>query len=158
MPCQGCSGGDRSSAKDEPYLRRLFDAFWPQNAPFPPLAPYLAAAVTREQAYAWAESMGGSTFLDVADPSTWMSFIGSCMGGDGEFSVRRKKSKKKRPDPPDPPETDFPEEGCGPYDCTLPGNRKGVMTCCIFRDSDGRMVRSCSGCNETAIAETFEGV
>ena len=104
MACEGCN-----SAPQETALDRVFDGSWPKGAPFPPMAPYLAAAVSRQQALDWAEAVGapGKAAVVAGDSGAILDFVGKAMMDPGEtYAAERKKRKPKKDDTSGSPSSD----------------------------------------------------
>jgi hypothetical protein len=94
------------------------------------MVPWLAASVTRAEAFAWAldldildrnEALSGS-------PSDVLHFIGLAMGGDGGYARKRKKEKRKKPELP-------PVETCWWED----DGQGGWRWCCISDMGGGKV-------------------
>lgn len=100
----GCDGRDAGQASESAALRSFFERFWPKGMPFPPLAPYLGAARTRVEAWAWLVSLAPHhEGLATGDLSEVFDFIGRSLSGDGVYGQERKR--KKCCTPREPPET-----------------------------------------------------
>ncbi len=84
-------------------FRNVFALFWPPHLLFPPMAPWLAGAVNRDEALEWAKEVGLSNHAEAlhANPSEILHVVGLAMCGGGEFEAARKK-KKKGPEKPSP--------------------------------------------------------
>lgn len=115
-------------------LKGVFNSFWPAGSPFPPMVPWLAASVTRAEAFAWALDLGVLDRNEVlsGSPSDVLHFIGLAMGADGEYARKRKKEKKKkRPELP-------PVETCWWED----DGQGGWRWCCISDEGGGKVCTS----------------
>ena len=142
MACTSCN---ESSVVESPptamslSTREVFEAFWPKQFTFPPIAPYLAATVTRPQAFAWMKALAPlHQEMLSGDPSAVLDFIGKAMMGDGEYRRVRKKSKPKpkpSPGPYVPPydPTDGPRSMCWRAAIEECGSYGNVM----YMDTDG---------------------
>jgi hypothetical protein len=137
MSCQG----SQNSASDTGAQNSAFDAAvarsWPASFPFPPLTPWLAAAVSRAEAKEWAVAIGANKNSEVlaGDTQAMLHVIGLAMGGGGTYAEARegKKKKDKRPELPDDigdtvPETRPINDDCQSYYCTCPF--PGGGSCC----------------------------
>lgn len=119
MACESChesSAENASPTTATGSVREVFEAFWPKQFLYPPIAPYLAATVTRPQAYAWMKSLAPvHQEVLTGDTMAVLDFIGMAMMGGGDYRRVRKKSKPK-PDPgpylPPYDPTDGPRSSC----------------------------------------------
>jgi len=157
MACAGCkdNAGGTASGFDT-----VFERFWPASVPFPPMAPYLAAAVTRSEAKQWAVDIGADTDAAVLTGSTQaiLSVVGrAMMDPGGTYAQQRqghKENKKRdtRPDLPNDPVLDVPENAspdCVTHDCT--GNPEcnlfGPGTTCCWQECRDGTVTDCFPCS-----------
>ena len=122
-------------------LRVVFERFWPAGLAFPPIAPYLGAAVTREQAYMWLRRLGPQHIeVSGGTPMAVLDFIGQSLMAGGSYRAERKKTKPKGPKKPDlpdlPPETplDTEPKRIGYQYC---GGNCSDPPCCQIVYSDG---------------------
>lgn len=87
MPCPHSAATAQSmdQSATEQRLDMVFNRFWPPSAPFPPMAPYIGAAVSRRQARAWASAIGAEQDPGVlnADPQAVLDFVGRAMMDPG---------------------------------------------------------------------------
>jgi len=111
MACESCEERNESVATspDRAQLKAVFSRFWPAGARFPPMAPYLGAAVSREEAWAWMLSQeDGARNLLTGNPSAVLHFIGLTLNGGGTYAHERKKWKRK----PTTPTTTTTDPAC----------------------------------------------
>lgn len=107
MSCENCKSTTASTTSTAPLsgstrqsFEAVFSRFWPPTAPFPPMAPYVAAAVSRADARKWAAAIGADRDPAVlsGDPMAVLNMVGRAMMDPGmTFSSARKRSKKKTP-------------------------------------------------------------
>ncbi len=156
MGCSCDSGGTTKAAEpSSAALKQNFRAFWPDHVPFPPVAPWLGASVTRVEAFdyvlRYAKRLPG---LERGEFSAYAALASSILySEEAEFSAERRR--KKRRDPPDFPEPPldptFDCDSCETKECTLTGQ---IIRCCIVCYADGRVVEECNGtCTGLAAGE-----
>jgi hypothetical protein len=101
MSCSSNSVGNGLSGDRRQTLKTGFDRMWPPSLPFPPSMPWLAASVSRGEAWAWVvgiASVDGSVTL--ASSYEALSFVGKALHDGGAHAAERKKRKKKGNVPP----------------------------------------------------------
>lgn len=96
MGCKGCEGADEEAIRP---FDAVFEQFWPKTLPFPPMTPWLAAVLSRDQARAWAVAVGAEQRVDLmaGDRRAMLDFLGRALLADGVFAAERKRKKKDGP-------------------------------------------------------------
>jgi hypothetical protein len=157
MGCSCDSGGTTKAAEpSSAALKQSFRRFWPDHVPFPPVAPWLGASVTRVEAFdyvlRYAKRFPG---LERGEFAAYAALASSILySEEAEFSSERRR--KKRRDPPDFPD---PPEGGGMVDCgycfhDFCSKTGQWVTCCYVCNDDGSIVKECDGdCSELAAGE-----
>lgn len=80
MTCTSCAAAT-SNAGNTGRLDAVLASFWPPGVPFPPMAPYVAAAVSRADLRQWALDIGADKDAGVLarDPTAILSLVGRAM-------------------------------------------------------------------------------
>lgn len=100
MGCN-CGGGGSQEADStaKAALKQGFRVFWPDQAPFPPGAPWLGAVVTRVEAYDLAVRFSTQfPGMEQGSFAAYSGLVSALLYSDGaEYAKER---KKKKSDPP----------------------------------------------------------
>lgn len=98
MSCQGCQNSASMTGTQTSAFDAVYANFWPANLPFPPLTPWLAAAVGRAEARQWAIDIGADRDPRIlsGDPQAMLHLIGLAMAGGGSYAETRGLKKKKK--------------------------------------------------------------
>ena len=129
MGCDGCDS--RPTPADKALFQQVFTRFWPPGSPFPPMAPYLGAAVGRQEALAWAVAIGADHNSRVlsGDTQAILDMVGRALMDPSEVFAEARKKKKKSPERPTLP------TGTGCYETTCYGTVPPInQTCCPTED------------------------
>ena len=138
-------------ASREYNARHLFAQVWPRGMAFPPFAPWLAAAVTRQEAAALIFK------FSVIDPGvasgsleSFADLVGKILNSDDSFYRDVRTTLKKEDEPPEIEDPDpCWDEWCETYD----GSMRYKQRCCWNEDMT---TYTCRPPCPSAIA--FEGV
>ncbi len=117
MTCASCAAASPTTAGTADRLDAVLASFWPPGVPFPPMAPYVAAVVSRSDLRQWALDIGADKDAGVLakDPTAILSLLGQAMSDPSlVYAAARKKRKGKKPDE-HPCEASCRSTAC--YDC-----------------------------------------
>lgn len=157
MPCTNCKSNPDSTPSPAMSSRAtthpfdaVFNRFWPPSAPFPPMAPYLAAAASRTDARRWATAIRADQDPAVLAGGTMavLDMVGrAMMDPSGVFAGVRSEAKgKKKPIPESPFMRclDHCKSRCG-----------SAANCCSMRVEDGFCRYEC--CDGTSMDLDLSG-
>lgn len=98
MACASCAAASPATTATADRLDALLASFWPPGVPFPPMAPYVAAVVSRSDLRQWALDIGADQHAAVlsGDPTAILSLLGQAMTDPSlVYAAARKKRKGK---------------------------------------------------------------
>ncbi len=146
MTCASCAAASPTTAGTADRLDAVLASFWPPGVPFPPMAPYVAAVVSRSDLRQWALDIGADKDAGVLakDPTAILSLLGQAMSDPSLVyaAARKKRKKPAKKDPPELPDDlgeDVPshidENGCYQASCVGCGSRSCCQTVCVHGGS-----------------------
>lgn len=96
--CNGNTNAGKEAAASGGSLKQGFRAFWPDQYAYPPGAPWLAAAVTRVEAFDLVQRFSGSfPGLESGDFGAYADLVSAVLYSDKAVYAQERKKKKEKP-------------------------------------------------------------